>query len=133
MFIKREIGYLCRGEHGEPHKVLGIHTIENKTVIRAFMPEADKAWIIKESPDGDKWFEMEKVYRIGFFIYTESATERFKYRIKIITHWGQEREFYDPYAFDIDFITDFDHHLIGEGVHYRLYEKMGSHLHEIDG
>ena len=30
-------------------------------------------------------------------------------------------------------LTDFDHYLIGEGSHERSYQKMGSHLIEMDG
>ena len=31
------------------------------------------------------------------------------------------------------FLTDFDLHLLGEGAHYRNYEKLGAHLTELDG
>ena len=30
-------------------------------------------------------------------------------------------------------ITDFDKYLLAEGTHERTYEKMGSHLIELDG
>lgn len=30
-------------------------------------------------------------------------------------------------------LTDFDHHLLGEGTHYRLHEKLGAHLAERGG
>ncbi|MCB1021185.1 MAG: 1,4-alpha-glucan branching enzyme, partial [Acidobacteria bacterium] len=31
------------------------------------------------------------------------------------------------------FLTDYDLHLLGEGSHYRNYEKLGAHLTELDG
>ena len=31
------------------------------------------------------------------------------------------------------FLTEFDLHLLGEGAHYRNYEKLGAHLTELDG
>jgi len=31
------------------------------------------------------------------------------------------------------FLTDFDLHLLGEGSHYRSYEKLGAHLTELEG
>ncbi len=31
------------------------------------------------------------------------------------------------------FLTDFDLHLLGEGNHFRSYEKLGAHLTELDG
>ena len=30
-------------------------------------------------------------------------------------------------------LTEFDLHLIGEGSHYKKYEKLGAHVMEIDG
>ena len=30
-------------------------------------------------------------------------------------------------------LSDFDFHLLGEGRHYRSYEKMGAHVREVDG
>jgi 1,4-alpha-glucan branching enzyme len=30
-------------------------------------------------------------------------------------------------------LTDFDLHLIGEGTHYKKYEKLGAHLREVEG
>jgi 1,4-alpha-glucan branching enzyme len=31
------------------------------------------------------------------------------------------------------FLTEFDLHLLGEGAHYRSYEKLGAHLTEYQG
>ena len=33
----------------------------------------------------------------------------------------------------IRILTDFDLHLIGEGSHYKKYEKLGAHVIEFDG
>src|SRR5439155_21632856 len=38
----------------------------------------------------------------------------------------------DPYAF-APTIGELDLHLVGEGSHERLYERLGAHLQEIDG
>ncbi|MFQ3573728.1 MAG: 1,4-alpha-glucan branching protein GlgB [Thermodesulfovibrionales bacterium] len=133
MFIKREVGFLCRGEHGNPHSVLGLHIIENKAVVRAFLPEAKQAWVIKENIDGEQHYEMQKVYKVGFFIYVSDSTDIFRYRLKVLTHWDEVVEFYDPYGFIPQFITDFDLYLIGEGTHYRIFDKLGAHIIEVDG
>ncbi|MCX8027859.1 MAG: 1,4-alpha-glucan branching protein GlgB [Thermodesulfovibrionales bacterium] len=133
MFIKREVGFLCRGEHGNPHSVLGMHFIEDKTIIRAFMPEAKQAWIIKDPPSDDGIYEMQKVYRVGFFVYKSESKEIFRYKIRILTHWDEVREFYDPYFFKPSLITDFDLYLIGEGTHYKIFDKLGAHVVEMDG
>src|ERR1041385_6702097 len=31
------------------------------------------------------------------------------------------------------FLTDFDLHLLGEGTHYRSYEKLGAHIANLKG
>src|SRR5260221_11412064 len=31
------------------------------------------------------------------------------------------------------FLTDYDLHLLGEGNHYRIYEKLGAHVIDEDG
>jgi len=30
-------------------------------------------------------------------------------------------------------LSDYDLYLLGEGTHYRAYQKMGAHLGEVDG
>lgn len=39
---------------------------------------------------------------------------------------------HDPYAFD-PLLTDYDLHLLGEGQHWRSYERLGAHLREVNG
>ena len=36
---KDEVERLVRGEHHEPHRLLGAHTEDGRVVIRAFRPE----------------------------------------------------------------------------------------------
>ena len=35
-----EVERLVRGEHHEPHRLLGAHTEDGRTVVRAFRPDA---------------------------------------------------------------------------------------------
>ncbi len=39
---------------------------------------------------------------------------------------------HDPYAFP-PMLTDYDLHLLGEGTHWRSYERLGAHLRTVDG
>ena len=43
---------------------------------------------------------------------------------------GSEGREIEPY---VPLLTNFDLQLIGEGTHYRTYEKLGAHLREVDG
>ena len=39
---------------------------------------------------------------------------------------------HDPYAF-APLLTDYDLHLLGEGTHWKSYERLGAHLRTVDG
>src|SRR5438874_6277987 len=39
----------------------------------------------------------------------------------------------NPVRYDFSLLTDHDLYLFNEGTHYRLYEKLGSHLMTVEG
>ena len=45
---------------------------------------------------------------------------------------GYSHENYDPYDFGSQ-LPEFDQHLFGEGKHWHIYQKLGGHLHSVDG
>lgn len=45
---------------------------------------------------------------------------------------GDMKTIEDPYAFPT-LLSEFDLYLIGEGTHYRIYDKLGAHIRTIDG
>ena len=69
MTLKEHIKLIIKAEHWDPFIVLGMHEIESgkkKTIaVRAFMPEADKAWVVDAGKN--KSYEMEKTSKAGFF------------------------------------------------------------------
>jgi len=145
--LKEQIKLIVNANHWDPFQVLGNHIIEKEgrkaVAIRTFLPEVEKAWIIqaksKEQGAKDKISEeektnqMRKIHMAGFFeaIFNDKK-EVFPYRIRIKSRDGIISEFDDPYSF-MPVLTDFDIHLIGEGSHYKTYEKLGSHVMEING
>lgn len=139
----RYIKKILKAEHGKPFEFLGPHTYEGKTLVRAFLPEAKVAFIVRERTSGarksgtgglqpEEVLRMQKIHKDGFFEVAVDAARPFIYRIKMQTYSGEEKEFYDPYSFQ-PVLTDFDLHLIGEGTHYKNYEKLGSHVRTIEG
>src|SRR5205807_3673940 len=54
------------------------------------------------------------------------------YRLAVEDHEGHAWQFVDAYTFG-PVLTDFDLHLLGEGTHYRNYERLGAHLREHQG
>ncbi len=133
MGLKEDIKLIVDGLHGDPFSVLGMHVLgegdEKGIEARAFLPEAEEAWIVDEATQ--KMHAMEKVHKKGFYA-VRLPGEIFPYRIGIKTAEGEISEIVDPYSFG-QVLTDYDLHLIGEGSHYKNYEKLGAHVIELDG
>jgi len=130
MVLKENIKRIVDGKHGDPFFVLGMHVGEKNIEVRAFLPEADEAWVINERTQ--KSYPMDKIHKTGFYVAEFHHKDTFPYRIKIKTYEGEKSEFKDPYSFG-QVLNDFDLHLIGEGSHYKKYEKLGAHVNEIGG
>ncbi|MEC4676874.1 MAG: 1,4-alpha-glucan branching protein GlgB, partial [Nitrospirota bacterium] len=134
MEIRDDIKRILKGCHSDPFYVLGMHVdgdgFAGKLEIRAFLPEADKAWVVDENTG--KEFLMSRIRDQGFYILRLNRKDTFPYKLKIQTGDGDISEFKDPYSFG-RVLTDYDIYLIREGKHYNKYEKFGAHLMEIDG
>ncbi|MBN2655155.1 MAG: 1,4-alpha-glucan branching protein GlgB [Nitrospirae bacterium] len=133
---------IASAECGNPFEILGPHTFDGGIIVRSFLPEAKAAWIVYSKKNGPSSYaeseiikEMLKTGDAGFFeirLKTKKDISSFRYKIRLMTVWDEMRESYDPYCFQPT-ITDFDQHLLNEGTHYNSYEKLGSHIMEIDG
>ena len=76
---------------------------------------------------------MARVHPDGFFEAPfPDRDAAFPYRLAVENGEGHAWEFEDPYRFG-PVLTDFDLHLLGEGTHYKNYERLGAHLREHEG
>jgi 1,4-alpha-glucan branching enzyme len=129
-----EIDLILRAEHSDPFHVLGAHPVAVRgkpaVAIRAFLPNARQAWVVT----GSAATPFRRVHRDGFFerVFPGEGELFPPYRLRARSLDGRESEFEDPYRFAA-VLSDYDLHLIGEGKHYKSYEKLGAHLTEIDG
>ncbi|MEW5979217.1 MAG: 1,4-alpha-glucan branching protein GlgB [Acidobacteriota bacterium] len=140
--IEHEIDRIVHSEHSDPFHVLGIHPIEvavgeeqteRAVVVRAFLPEAAQAWVLKDEAGADYPYPMLRIRPEGFFeAFFKEHEEVFPYRLRICDYNGVTVELLDPYSFP-PMLSDFDLHLIGEGSHYKNYEKLGAHVGELNG
>ena len=129
-----DIERLVRVEHPDPHSILGVHphTVrdEKGIVVRAFHPEAIRAEVLIE---GKEPFLMKKCHPGGLFAcFIPRQSLPVHYTIRFIFTDGNHWESNAPYQF-LPTLGDMDLYLAGEGTHHRLYERLGAHLHEIDG
>ena len=77
---------------------------------------------------------MRRTHRAGIFeafLETPPAGAPADYTIRVETG-SRRHDIHDPYAFP-SMLTDFDLHLLGEGRHWKSYEKLGAQIHVVDG
>jgi 1,4-alpha-glucan branching enzyme len=121
---------IVRREHGDPHSILGGHPDGDGVVIRAYRPAARA--VTAQFDDG-RDVELEEIHPGGVFEGAVLGAELpLRYRFEVDYGEGGSFTIEDPYRF-IPTIGDLDLHLIGQGRHEELYEKLGSHLMEHEG
>jgi 1,4-alpha-glucan branching enzyme len=117
---------LERGVHPDPFAFLGPHRVGGKLRIRSFQPQADTVAVIGE--DGASLAAMARIGAGGLFAADledgQAVAER--YRLRLGTSGREARDVEDPYRFP-SALGELDLHLIGEGSHHLLYDRLGAH------
>ena len=125
-----EMARLVRGEHHDPHAILGAHPAPGGTVVRAFHPDANRAALV--APNGGTLL-MEPLGDGLWAGFVEGlAPGAIRYRVRFGFPDGNDWERDDPYRF-APTLGEVDLHLISEGTHERLYDVLGAHSRTIDG
>jgi 1,4-alpha-glucan branching enzyme len=113
--------------HSDPFHFLGPHDENDQTIVRVFLPEAER--VVALVPDGSER-ELDCLDPSGLFA---GPIGQHQYRYRLRAQWdGAEVELEDPYRFP-PVLSDFDLYLLGEGNHLRLYDKLGAHPMQMDG
>ena len=113
---------VAAGRHADPFSFLGPHKVGASRVVRCFQPGADAVDLI--DGDGQLLARMERQGSGDVFIGPLPPRSR-RYRLRIANEHGTfETE--DPYRFPSP-LGELDLHLIGQGQHQRLYDKLGAH------
>jgi 1,4-alpha-glucan branching enzyme len=134
MISKQEIEKIVNSAHHDPFEVLGVHKVRSggkeAVAVRAFLPEAVEVSVFRA--DTGQVYPMKKLHPDGFFeAVAKDASETFSYRLRIVRQDGGKQEIVDPYSF-LPILTEYDLYLMGEGTHYKKYEKLGAHPMDID-
>ncbi|HEY8125415.1 MAG TPA: 1,4-alpha-glucan branching protein GlgB [Methylocystis sp.] len=119
-----DIDAILGARHADPFAVLGLHETPAGYVIRAFVPGA--ASVEAVAPDGGVIAPLGRVHADGFFEGVTPLKARAPYRL-VASHDAARWEFADPYAFS-PVLGATDDHLLVEGEHQKLYEKLGAHV-----
>lgn len=117
-----------------PHDYLGMHycDINGKECIsvNVFRPDAKSVTII--DLDLGKKIEMDLIHNDGLYGAVFEKSKFFKYELEMTMYSGDKFVTKDPYSF-MPTIGDVDVYLFGQGTHYKLYEKLGAHIKNING
>src|SRR5262249_13455933 len=124
--LDAQLAALAAGENRDPFAVLGPHPDERGRgfVIRAFLPAA-RSVALRVRPSGEVR-PMERRGAAGVWEAVVAAAEPPDYRLRITYPGDHLIEIDDPYRYG-RVLTDYDLHLLGEGTHYRSFEKLGAH------
>ncbi|MEM0906209.1 MAG: 1,4-alpha-glucan branching protein GlgB [Pseudomonadota bacterium] len=129
---------LVSGRHADPFAILGPHRAHGggtaqeaagaATVIRVFKPHAEHVALVDmhDAPIAS----MARIHPDGLFSILVDG-EAPPYRLSV-TAGGTTCIEDDPYRFG-PLLGDLDIHLIGEGAHKRLYERLGAHPIRMEG
>lgn len=116
-------------EEDRPGTILGTSTVGSSTLFQAFFPEAQKVILILE--DKNKRVSMELADEEGFFAATVAGKKPGAYSYEVVDKEGKKSLRKDPYAFDVS-VAQEELDRFYAGIHYEVYQLLGSHEMEID-
>lgn len=115
------------GRHADPFNYLGPHVEGDESVLRVFLPDAEQVEVLDD--DGHV-SGLERIHDAGLFEGHVDLHDR-HYRLR--ARFGDNAvELEDPYRFP-PILSDLDLHLLGEGNHLELYNKLGAHPMQLEG
>ena len=115
-------------ECDDPHSWLGAHKTKNGIIYNAFKPTAKSV----EVKFKDKTLKMEPTDEKGNFSLLTKDKKTKDYKLVITYDNDTKTEEYDAYSFPIVFNSE-DEAKFLKGIHYDIYEKLGSHIMTLNG
>ncbi len=117
-----EVARFLAARHADPFALLGPHAVAGGVVLRAFVPHAETLDAVR----GEARQALARRDEAGFFEgLIEGARLPFAYALEARNAGGAWR-IEDPYRFG-PALGPLDDHLLVEGTHRRLHERLGAH------
>jgi 1,4-alpha-glucan branching enzyme len=116
-----EVAAIVEGRHHDPFAVLGLHEIDGRCRVRAFVPGA--ATVDAVTREGDFLARLSRRHAEGLFEGTLVRREPYRLRAG---NAGGTWVVDDPYAYG-PVLGPMDDWLMGHGTHARLYDRLGAH------
>jgi len=128
----QSIGAVVERNHENPFELLGPHVVEENgrqsMAVRAFLPESQQAWVV-HGGHGHR-SPMRKIHPAGVFeaiCPLPDDVAAGSYQLSVASKDGHMSTMHDPYSFPT-LLSDYDIHLLGEGAHWRSYERLGAQV-----
>jgi 1,4-alpha-glucan branching enzyme len=127
IMLDEDLLRLIEARHHDPFAVLGQHEEDGASVVRAFLPRAEEAWVAEGN------HPMERLPGTDLFQW-RGRDPGLPRHYRLIWRDGDHHEHiaHDPYSYPPQ-LPDFDLHLFSEGRHWNAYRFLGAHAHEVDG
>lgn len=119
-----EVDALVAGRHKDPFGLLGPHETPEGLVIRAFVPDAIE--LAATEADGTPFLDLTCRHPAGFFEGLVEARPAWARYCLHARNEGGDWRLDDPYSFG-PVLGPLDDHLLVEGTHRALYERLGAH------
>ena len=127
MSLSAEAYMVIEGRHSDPFHYLGWHPDGETPTVRAFLPDAAEVTAVDEE---GRTTPLPRIHDAGLFAgHLRSRRPRYRLRARF---GDRVVEMEDPYRFP-PVLSDLDLHLLAEGRHLRLYDKLGAHPMTMDG
>ena len=131
-----DVEAIVAGRHGDPFAILGPHSVKGGFAVRVFVPNAETVELVGDG--GESLATLEKTHEAGFFEGLMKRRRGVKvsappprYRI-VAGNAGGSWDLADPYAFG-PVLGPLDDHLLVEGTHRRLWERLGAQVIDHEG
>ncbi len=125
--LKHNIDTIALGVNRDPLKVLGPRSARKNWVVRCWQPQAQAVELV--TVDEKPLAKMNRIHADGLF-EARLPLPTTDYRLRLIEQ-GNSRVIDDPYRFPSP-LGDLDRHLMREGAHLKLDDKLGANLIELD-
>lgn len=117
-------------EEDHPERLLGPHKVRGGFLVQTFQPGAQKVFLkLKKS---GKALVMEKADDAGFFAVILPEKKLLPYIFEIVYENGDSVEAEDPYLYT-DLLGSNELNRFSNGIHYSVYDYLGSHTMAVYG